>query len=101
VDEAWRRLQHGARRAGRRRRLLARSPPNLFGAGLDVTGPTLPPSPAPRARRRQVTPHVASATGDGKVRIFRAAFEQVVMAGRPAPVGLVNPEVWAATTAKG
>ena len=48
-----------------------------------------------------VTPHVASATADGKLRIFRAAFEQVVdgLAGR-RPAYLVNPEVWAATTGK-
>ena len=42
-----------------------------------------------------VTPHVASATADGKARIFRVAFEAAMAAieGR-RPEHLVNPEVW-------
>ena len=44
-----------------------------------------------------VTPHVASGTAEGKLRIFRAAFEQVLQAlsGR-RPTHLVNPEAWGA-----
>ena len=74
----------------------------LFGAGLDVTEPEPLPIDHPLLWRDDVvvTPHVASATVDGKVRIFRAAFEQVVdgLAGR-RPAFLVNPVVWAATSA--
>ena len=42
-----------------------------------------------------VTPHVASATAEGKARIFRVAFAQAmaVLEGR-RPEHLVNPEVW-------
>ena len=69
----------------------------LFGVGLDVTEPEPLPADHPLLRRDDVvvTPHVASATGAGKVRIFRAAFEQAVqvLAGR-RPVHLVNPDVW-------
>ena len=69
----------------------------LFGAGLDVTAPE-PLSPGHPLLDRDdvvVTPHVASATADGKARIFRVAFQQAmdVIAGR-RPEHLVNPEVW-------
>jgi D-3-phosphoglycerate dehydrogenase len=84
--------------------LAALAAGRLFGAGLDVTEPEPLPIDHPLLWRDDVvvTPHVASATVDGKVRIFRAAFEQVVdgLAGR-RPAYLVNPEVWAATTARG
>jgi D-3-phosphoglycerate dehydrogenase / 2-oxoglutarate reductase len=70
----------------------------LFGAGLDVTSPEPLPAEHPLLRRDDVvvTPHVASATADGKVRIFRAAFQGAidVVEGR-RPEHLVNPEVWA------
>ena len=73
----------------------------LFGAGLDVTDPEPLPADHPLLHRDDVvvTPHVASGTAEGKVRIFRAAFEQVVevLAGR-RPLHLVNPEVWDART---
>jgi D-3-phosphoglycerate dehydrogenase len=69
----------------------------LFGAGLDVTEPEPLPPGHPLLLRPDVviTPHVASATGEGRVRIFRAAFEQVVevLHGR-RPRHLVNPDVW-------
>jgi len=69
----------------------------LFGAGLDVTSPEPLPSGHPLLNRDDVvvTPHVASATADGKARMFRAAFRQAidVVEGR-RPVHLVNPEVW-------
>ncbi len=69
----------------------------LAGAGLDVTAPEPLPPDHPLLLRDDVvvTPHVASATVDGKARIFRAAFRQAVdvVAGR-RPEHLVNPEVW-------
>lgn len=69
----------------------------LFGAGLDVTSPEPLPAGHPLLTRDDVvvTPHVASATVDGKVRILRVAFEgaMAVLEGRK-PVHLVNPEVW-------
>jgi phosphoglycerate dehydrogenase-like enzyme len=42
-----------------------------------------------------VTPHVASATAEGKVRMLTIAFDQAmsVLDGR-RPEHLVNPEVW-------
>jgi phosphoglycerate dehydrogenase-like enzyme len=73
----------------------------LFGAGLDVTEPEPLPADHPLLQRDDVvvTPHVASGTAESKVRIFRAAFEQVVdgLAGR-RPKHLVNPEVWTSAT---
>jgi phosphoglycerate dehydrogenase-like enzyme len=70
---------------------------HLAGAALDVTDPEPLPADHPLIGRDDVvvTPHVASATADGKVRIFRAAFEQAmaVVHGR-RPDHLVNPEVW-------
>lgn len=69
----------------------------LFGAGLDVTEPEPLPVGHPLLGRDDVvvTPHVASGTAEGKVRIFRAALEQAldVLAGR-RPDNLVNAEVW-------
>jgi len=73
----------------------------LFGAGLDVTEPEPLSANHPLLLRDDVvvTPHIASGTADAKVRIFRAAFEQVVqvLAGR-RPTHLVNPEVWDSST---
>jgi phosphoglycerate dehydrogenase-like enzyme len=69
----------------------------LFGAGLDVTSPEPLPVGHPLLSRDDVvvTPHVASATADGKARIFRVAFQQAiaVVEGR-RPEHLVNPDVW-------
>ena len=70
---------------------------HLFGAGLDVTDPEPLDPDHPLLHRPDVTvtPHIASATAEGRVRIFRAALEQVIMTieGRRPP-HLVNPEVW-------
>lgn len=70
----------------------------LFGAGLDVTSPEPLPVGHPLLVRDDVvvTPHVASATADGKARMFRVAFRQAidVIEGR-RPEYLVNPDVWA------
>jgi phosphoglycerate dehydrogenase-like enzyme len=71
---------------------------HLFGAGLDVTEPEPLPPGHPLLLRHDVvvTPHVASGTVEGKVRIFRAALEQVVQAlSGQRPTHLVNPEAWA------
>jgi D-3-phosphoglycerate dehydrogenase / 2-oxoglutarate reductase len=69
----------------------------LFGAGLDVTSPEPLPMGHPLLARDDVvvTPHVASATADGRARIFRIAFQEAmaVVEGR-RPDHLVNPEVW-------
>ncbi len=74
---------------------------HLFGAGLDVMLPEPLPVGHPLLGRDDVvvTPHVASATADGKGRIFRIAFEQAMAAleGR-RPEYLVNPEVWERNT---
>ena len=87
--------------------LAALASGHLFGAGLDVTSPEPLPVGHPLLERDDVvvTPHVASATVDGKERILRAAFEQAmaVLDGR-RPEHLVNPDVWdriAAATAGG
>jgi phosphoglycerate dehydrogenase-like enzyme len=70
---------------------------HLSGAGLDVTDPEPLPPDHPLLGRHDVvvTPHVASATADGKLRILRAAFRQAVdvIDGR-RPEHLLNPEVW-------
>jgi phosphoglycerate dehydrogenase-like enzyme len=70
---------------------------HLVGAGLDVTTPEPLPVDHPLLARDDVvvTPHIASATADGKVRMQRAAFENAlsVIEGR-RPEHLVNPEVW-------
>jgi D-3-phosphoglycerate dehydrogenase / 2-oxoglutarate reductase len=70
---------------------------HLFGAGLDVTTPEPLPPDHPLLARPDVvvTPHIASATAEGKARMFRIAFQQAiaVLEGR-RPQHLVNPEVW-------
>jgi D-3-phosphoglycerate dehydrogenase len=77
--------------------LVALDRGHLAGAGLDVTTPEPLPPDHPLLARDDVvvTPHVASATRDGKARTFRIAFEQAMAAveGR-RPEHLVNPEVW-------
>jgi D-3-phosphoglycerate dehydrogenase len=74
---------------------------HLHGAGLDVTDPEPLPVGHPLLGRDDVviTPHVASGTGEGKIRIFRAALANAmaVLEGR-RPDHLVNPEVWDART---
>jgi D-3-phosphoglycerate dehydrogenase / 2-oxoglutarate reductase len=69
----------------------------LAGAGLDVTTPEPLPPDHPLLEREDVvvTPHVASATTEGKARMLLMAFEEAmaVVAGR-RPKHLVNPEMW-------
>jgi D-3-phosphoglycerate dehydrogenase / 2-oxoglutarate reductase len=77
---------------------------HLFGAGLDVTTPEPLPPDHPLLGRDDivVTPHVASATAEGRARMFRVAFEQVidVLEGRRPP-HLVDPSVWDRIAAAG
>ena len=70
---------------------------HLFGAGLDVTDPepALPDNPLLHMENVVVTPHVASATPEGKMRMFTGALEQVVQVFKgERPTHLVNPQVW-------
>jgi phosphoglycerate dehydrogenase-like enzyme len=80
----------------------------LFAAGIDVTDPEPLPADHPLLHQANlvVTPHIASATAEGKLRSLESAFEQaiaVVHGERPAH--LVNPEAWGrmdpATTTSG
>ena len=69
----------------------------LLGVGLDVTDPEPLPVGHPLLDRESVvvTPHVASGTHDGKRRLFRSAFDQVIqLLDGQRPPHLVNPEVW-------
>jgi D-3-phosphoglycerate dehydrogenase len=70
---------------------------HLRGAGLDVTVPEPLPPQHPLLNRADVvvTPHIASATAEGRRRIFRSALAQMsaVLEGRK-PEHLINPEVW-------
>ncbi len=70
---------------------------SIAGAALDVTDPEPLPDEHPLLHRSDVivTLHVASATPEGKERMFRTAFAQVlqVIAGE-RPDHLVNPDVW-------
>ncbi|HCB37309.1 MAG TPA: hypothetical protein DEP66_03660 [Acidimicrobiaceae bacterium] len=67
------------------------------GAGLDVTEPEPLPAGHPLLGRDDVivTPHVASATGAGRRRIFSHAVEEVLVAlGGTRPPNLLNPDAW-------
>ena len=69
----------------------------IFAAGLDVTEPEplSPGHPLLHHDRVIVTPHIASSTPEGRMRIFGDALRQVsqVLSGR-RPDHMVNPEVW-------
>ena len=70
---------------------------HLFGAGLDVTDPEPPLAGNPLLGRDNVviTPHVASATPDGRRKMMTAALEQILQVFRgECPPNLINPEVW-------
>ncbi len=75
----------------------------LMGAGLDVTDPE-PLEAGHELLHRDdviVTPHVASATFEGKRRIFRTAFAQAIQVlDGDRPAHLVNPEVWETMAAR-
>jgi phosphoglycerate dehydrogenase-like enzyme len=70
----------------------------LGGAGLDCTEPEPLPPEHPLLHRDDVivTPHVASATDAGRLRMLEMAIEQVTMAlDGQRPTHLCNPEAWA------
>lgn len=70
---------------------------HLRGAGLDVFEVEPPPPDHPLLARDDVvaTPHVASATGPGKDRLWEQAIVQALQAlDGERPRHLVNPEVW-------
>jgi phosphoglycerate dehydrogenase-like enzyme len=69
----------------------------LGGAGLDVTDPEPLEPGHPLLHRVNVivTPHIATATEDGKLRLLLAAFRQAIQVlDGERPPHLVNPEVW-------
>jgi D-3-phosphoglycerate dehydrogenase len=69
----------------------------VFAAGLDVTDPEPLPAGHPLLHRDDVvvTPHIASATADGKLRSLESAFEQAMaVVNGDRPEHLVNPQVW-------
>jgi phosphoglycerate dehydrogenase-like enzyme len=77
---------------------------HLFAAGLDVTDPEPLPAGHPVLAHQDIvtTPHIASATADGKLRSLESAFEQamaVVHGDRPEH--LVNRDVWDRVAAAG
>ncbi len=70
---------------------------HLFGAGLDVMEPfpMQADNPLLHCHNVVVTPHIASATRDGKRRIYETTLQQVFQVLRgERPPHLVNPEVW-------
>ena len=70
---------------------------HLRGAGLDVTDPEPAEADNPLLHRNDVivTPHVGSATFEGKRRILSHAIENLRMVlGLRRPEHLLNPEVW-------
>ena len=70
---------------------------HLFGAGLDVTDPEPPSIDNPLLAMDNViiTPHIASATPEGKRRNFEGAlFQAIQVLKGEKPPHLVNPEVW-------
>jgi len=70
---------------------------HLFGAGLDVTDPepAFPDNPLLAMDNVVLTPHVSSATPEGKVRLFEGAlFQAIQVLKGEKPAHLVNPEAW-------
>lgn len=76
----------------------------LRAAGLDVTDPEPLPAGHPLLGRDDVvvTPHVASSTGAGRVRLFEHAVAETLaaLAGNQPP-NLLNPQVWPGRCATG
>jgi phosphoglycerate dehydrogenase-like enzyme len=70
---------------------------HLAGAGLDVFDPQPPAADNPLLALDQVvlTPHVASNTGEGRLRMGMTVVEDILRALRgERPCYLANPEVW-------
>jgi phosphoglycerate dehydrogenase-like enzyme len=73
------------------------------GAGLDVTDPEPLPQGHPLLEHENVlvTPHVASATGAGRRRIFAMAIDQVLTGlSGSKPSNILNSEVWPGRNSK-
>jgi D-3-phosphoglycerate dehydrogenase len=71
---------------------------HLRGAGLDVFDPEPPDPSNPLLARDDViaTPHIASATGAGKERLWSIAIEQALQVLRgERPAHVLNPQIWA------
>jgi len=69
----------------------------LSGAGLDVTDPEPLDQAHPLLALDNVvvTPHIASATDEGKLRLLLAAFRQAIQVlDGERPPNVVNPDVW-------
>lgn len=70
---------------------------HLFGAGLDVTDPEPLDPTHPLLHRPDVvvTPHIAAATHEARLRMFKFAIDQALMViGGRRPPHLVNPDSW-------
>ena len=70
----------------------------FFGVGLDVTDPEPPQAGNPLLDKPNVviTPHIASATAAGQLRIYESAMDQVLMVVQRGerPPHILNPEIW-------
>lgn len=70
---------------------------HIRGAGLDVTDPEPPLKGNPLLGRDNVviTPHIASATPDGRRKMMTKAMEQILQVLRgEKPDNMLNPEAW-------
>lgn len=70
---------------------------HLFGAGLDVTDVEPPLANNPLLGRENVviTPHIASATPDGRYKMMSGAVERILQVLRgEQPENMINPEAW-------
>jgi len=70
---------------------------HIIGAGLDVTDPEPPLKGNPLLGRDNViiTPHIASATPDGRRKMMTKAMEQILQVLRgEKPDNMLNPEAW-------
>jgi D-3-phosphoglycerate dehydrogenase / 2-oxoglutarate reductase len=69
----------------------------LYGVGLDVFESEPPPPDHPLLHRDNVvaTPHIASATGASKERLWTTAIKQALQVlGGERPAHLANPQIW-------
>lgn len=76
---------------------------HIVGAGLDVTDPEPPLAGNPLLGRDNVviTPHIASATPDGRRKMMTKAMEQILQVLRgEKPDNMINPEAWEAVHAR-
>ena len=70
---------------------------HISGAGLDVTDPEPPLAGNPLLGRDNVviTPHIASATPDGRRKMMTMAIDRILQVFRgEQPENMLNPEAW-------